>query len=104
MSNDEILIIPMSNRRPVSIVASEWTIVAEAEVSSCWAAIRQHDDGRMIVYGHRFESSGRAVVASVGYSLGPNEDYAGYLQLLGTELGQGLLCRAVLAKMPPERI
>ena len=104
MSDDEILTIPMSNRRPVTIVASEWTLIAEAELGHAWAAIRQHDDGRMIVYGHMLAGHERAVVGHAGYIVDPRGDYAHALSMVSTELNSFRIDRAVLAKMPPERI
>ena len=71
MSDDETRVIPMTDRRPVKIRAAEWPVIAESEGDS-WSGsdygryqqalaqgeldtyyliVRQHEDGRTIVYG-----------------------------------------------------
>lgn len=56
------LTITMSERRPLTIVSAEWPVIARGEWYSgqydfqafdgCWIQVREHADGRRIVYGY----------------------------------------------------
>jgi len=82
--------ITMSERRPITIVADEWPCVAYGEDYSgehdfqafdgAWIRVRQHTDGRAIVYGYAGDwkgggRPGRRDV-SAGFLLDKSDDIA----------------------------
>lgn len=64
----EMLKITMSERRPLTIIKVEWPVIASADWHDgqveCQAnnirvlRVREHDDGRRIVYGYQCEGNG----------------------------------------------
>jgi hypothetical protein len=86
MANNR-LTIEMSETRPITITTENWPVIARAEWYSgehecqaneiAWIRIRQHDDGRMIVYGHRGAGPG-------GMPVSYERSWAGWLLPIGT--------------------
>jgi hypothetical protein len=78
----------MSERRPITIVQSKWPVVSLASWFSgehdcqanekAYLRVRQHEDGRRIVYGDRDRGPG-------GMPAGYRGSHAGYLIPAGTD-------------------
>ena len=76
------LTIPLSERRPVTIDKSEWPLIASADWHAgehksqasevAYLRVRQHADGRTLVYGDRDSGPG-------GMRAGYRATHAGYL-------------------------
>lgn len=43
--------ITLTSRRPVIIEEGDWPVIAESKDEDCQLKVRQHKDGRCIVYG-----------------------------------------------------
>lgn len=81
--------ITLSNHPPVTIVAGDWDFLSSASIQTydgTWfLGIRQHHDGRAIVYGvgkTQFDSQ------RAGYLLGPDEDIVETLYDVAQELAE----------------
>jgi len=82
--------ITMSERRPITIVVDEWPQIAYGEDYSgqydfqafdgAWIRVRQHDDGRAIVYGYAGDWNGGGRPerrnVSAGFLLDKGDDLA----------------------------
>lgn len=72
--------ITLTGRRPVKINEAEWRVIARAGTFSgqhecqantrAWIRVRQHDDGRALVYGCRESGPGGWPVDANGWSGG----------------------------------
>lgn len=118
--------ITLTGRQPVRIVEDEWPEIAHGEwydwegehefqSNRKWQVhvrVRQHQDGRAIVYGsYNFSTAWqkeRDVNARVGYVLEPGEDIPAAIRRVGSDLAergadQGVreTVDATIAELPP---
>jgi len=82
MTTTKTITITMSDRAPIKVVAADWPVIARADWHSgehacqaneeAWLKVREHADGRRIVYADRDSGPG-------GMALGYRGTAAGYL-------------------------
>ena len=107
---DERLTITLSGRRPVTVALADWPLVAEAEIgryghSELRLFIREHVDGRLIVYGIEAPFDPEAEGAQGGVVLAPGEDVGAAAKWLAERLNfPDVLVDTCLAKLSPEEL
>jgi len=110
------LTITMSERRPLSVVEEDWPIIARADDHDgqveCQAnhvrtiRVREHEDGRRIVYG--WLSAGRGGVpagwrgASGGFLVTGEDETVRAIRRIGGIIGDDKLADECIADMPAE--
>ena len=107
------LTIILSDRAPVRINPAEWPIIARANDEWLdepnrprWTlVVRQHQDGRSIVYGSHYSKGTLAPGKSGGEILPPASDiFPAMLRVAGVIGAGSLLARECLAALPAEDI
>ena len=81
-TTNKTITITMSDRSPIKIVAADWPVIARADWHSgshacqaneeAWLKVREHEDGRRIIYSDRDSGPG-------GMAIGYRGTAAGYL-------------------------
>lgn len=110
----ENLTITLTNRAPVSIVKADWPVIAsakaydsehESQANRTWRlTVRQHEDGRAIVYGvydtsFRGERDSRA-----GKLCAAGEDLAAAINAVARDCGCEAIAAACIADLPAEQL
>jgi len=105
--------ISLTDRAPVRIDEDLWPVVAqsrdwdnqhECQANRTWRCmVRQHADGRSIVYGvYTTQFQGEAD-SHAGYLLGAGEDVPAAIRRVGEEIGAAeSVIRACIADLPAE--
>jgi len=121
--------ITLTGRRPVTIDEDEWPVIAKTsgdnydgtdparhwqasdrgEIDEYSLRVRQHEDGRAIVYGTYAESwhSGHEGLTHAGYVVTPDKNHTieHAIQQTGTDLGvPAQLVADCIADLPAERL
>jgi len=107
--------ITLSDRAPVTIVEADWPIIAQAsdhddahefQANRTWHLyVRQHEDGRAIVYGvyrTKFENEHDR---RGGHLLDVNENIAAHISDVAKELGfDDRMAQECIADLPAEEL
>lgn len=106
----ERLTIVLSGRRPVTIACEDWPLIAQAELGRYGHPeqhlyIREHADGRMLIYGIEKPFDAKAVPAQGGVVLAAGEDVGAAAKWLAERLNfPDVLVDVCLAKLSPEEL
>jgi hypothetical protein len=126
MTADKRVTITMSERRPITIAAADWPRIAYGQDFSgehecqafdgVWIAVREHKDGRSIVYGYAGDWDGGGRTGredrSAGYLLPKGEDVVRAVhRVAGILAGTGCVgemahtaARRCIADLPAEEL
>jgi hypothetical protein len=118
--------IKLSDRAPITITEESWPIVAFAEDwrggngiqsqanEEWWVRVRQHADGRAIVYASRERGNGGMPIdyrgAHAGYVLAPTEgrvpsaDIVRAIRRVAGAIGRDGIADACIADLPAEEL
>lgn len=102
MNTDEKLTITMSGRRPLSIIKADWPILAPAYRSDGGIHVREHADGRRIVYG--YWRHGGTPEAGFLVAAGDEEATVRAILCVGKTFGLEHLANECIASLPPEEL
>lgn len=115
MSSNETLTITLTGRAPVQITKSEWPILAsssghdgqiECQANRTWSVkVRQHDDGRAIVYGIYSSAYQNEAGLRRGKLLDAGDDIIRTIYSVAASIGRGCsLAEDVIADLPAETL
>lgn len=117
-ATNEKITIPMSERRPLRVLKSEWPIIAsakdwdnehECQANRTWIVkVRQHADGRTAVYAHH-SSAFRGERSSEGGLLLDAEAATGpelirAIRRVCGMIGRDDMAQSVISDLPPEDV
>lgn len=112
---DKKLTIRLSNRAPVKITESEWEIIGTAndfegehefQSNRKWRLkVRQHADGRVLVYGHKSSNYQNEGDIHAGYLLVNDKQLVESIRQVADEIGsEPQLARECVGSLPATEI
>jgi hypothetical protein len=119
-TTNEKLTITMSERRPISIVKADWPLVAradrhdgavECQANHAWSIrVREHADGRRIVYGYLRAGNGGVPIgwrgAAGGFLIaaGDDDETVRAIRRVGGIVDDAALADTCIADLPAEPV
>ena len=110
----ENLTITLTNRAPVSIVKADWPVIAsakdydrecESQANRTWRlTVRQHEDGRAIVYGAYGTAYSNDRDRRAGTLCAAGDDLAAAINAVARDCGCEAIAAACIADLPAEQL